>query len=194
MSDAVKDDMLANIEMLKWQTELAFDRGINLATRTIQLVGIVDETMFKFVDTAMTLLEQQGSEPVTVTVNSGGGHSYEGHAISARLRASPCRIRTVGYGTIMSAATPIFAAGHDRQMSKYAVAMVHESSSSFEGKSLEMKEYAKWCVQEELLYCNQMAELTNTDVKVWKQIIGSGRDKFFTAAQAVELGLAHATF
>lgn len=182
------------LQMVQWQTELAISHGLNMSERTIHVVGPVNEKMFKSVEAKMTLLEAQSKEPIRLIINSSGGNAYDGHALAGRIRSSSCEVITEGYGAIMSAATLIFAAGHKRRTNKYAIFMVHESSAIFEGKSLEMKEFAKWAVKEEVLYCQMMAELTSTPVTQWNKIISSRHDKYFTAAEAVEMGLAHEQF
>lgn len=193
MSDSPEQQSAA-AELLRLKLDVLFERGLDLADRRVQLVGIVDEQMFKALDAHLSVLEAESNEPITVVLNSSGGHAYDGHALAARIRSSPCQITVKGYGAVMSAATLILAAGHKRELSKYAIVMIHESSAEFAGKSLEMKHYAKWCVREEVIYCNMMAELTGTQSDVWKKIIGSGRDQYFDAEEILKLGLVDRLF
>lgn len=162
--------------------------------RVVQIVGHIDEEMFKHVDAALTDFEAESDEPIHVRLSSDGGTAYDGPAVAARLRSSPCHIVMEGFGCVFSAATAVFAAGDERKLSKYAVVMLHQSTHEFNGDAITMKKYAAWCIQEELLYCQLLADYTNTDQNTWKRIIASGRDKYLTAEDALQLGLATSIF
>src|SRR4051812_7142651 len=93
-------------------------KGINLRARSITITEEIDYKWFIEVDAAMSEFEAQSSKPVTIKISSQGGNVYDALAIVGRLKRSKCMIVTEGYGSIMSAATLIFASGNTRKISK----------------------------------------------------------------------------
>jgi len=166
----------------------AFEQGVSLRARTIQLVGEVDSSMFKLVDSALTELEMYNQKAVTFRINSEGGSVYDALAIIGRMESSKCRIITEGYGAVMSAATAILAAGSKRRLSRHTVFMHHEASYDTEGRHSEIKALVKQRENEERGWARLMAEYTDRPVAFWLKN-GIYKDTYFTAQQLLDFGV-----
>jgi ATP-dependent protease ClpP protease subunit len=170
--------------------ELALEYGINLQERTITLTGEIGEPQFHIVNFALTEMERSSKKKVTIIVHSEGGSVYEALAIIGRLKASSVsKIITRGFGQVMSAATMILACGDERQISKFAYFMHHESSYGVEGRHSSIKDVTEQVEREENDWAKWMEEFTKKSKKFWKES-GCRKDAFFNAAQLVKLGVA----
>lgn len=169
-----------------------FENGINLKSRTIQLVGEIDYQKFELVDAALTELDRYNNKQITVRINSEGGSVYDALAIIGRLRNSKSRIITEGYGCIMSAATLILASGDKRKVAKEAWFMHHESAYGFDGKYSEHAHYLAQKEREEEQWSNLMSELTFKDKNFWRR--AGTLDSYFTAEELKEYGVVDEIF
>lgn len=169
--------------------EYAFNYNVNFKERVITISREIDEIEFDRLDNALTELEAQNRQTVTIRINSPGGHVYHALAMVGRLKRSPCHIITEGYGHIMSAATMLLAAGDKRKISKYSFFMHHESSYALEGKHSDIKHNVQQMEREEQKWAKWMEELTKKPAKFWLKT-GVGNDAYFEAEELVELGVA----
>lgn len=179
--------------------DLLFKNNIDIENRVIRLTGYIGHPEdgddkepyfdFNFVDSALTLLEQQSNrKSITIKINSGGGLYYEGQAILGRITASPCHIVTEGYGQIMSAACLILASGNMRKMSKYATFMCHESSYGIAGKHSEVLDYVRQQEREDDFWCKWMSEFSKYPKDSWKNLIKK-RDFYMSAQECLDAGI-----
>lgn len=173
--------------------EYAFDHGVDLKNRVINLTGDIDEAQFQKVEAAMTLMESENRTTITIKINSCGGEVYQALAIIGRLTSSKCRIITEGYGHIMSAATMILACGDRRKISKYAFFMHHESSYEASGKHSEIKDFVIQAEKEEICWAKWMSSFTRKDEDFWKNT-GVRTDAYFSAEELASLGVADEVF
>jgi ATP-dependent Clp protease protease subunit len=190
-NNATIDNKLAYASMVM---NYAFEYGVNFDSRTITITGEIEHPLFETVDAALTLLENEGKDAITVKIHSPGGDTYEALAIVARLRKSKCQIITEGYGHIMSAATLILACGSKRRLDKNAQFMWHESSydpgdkkvSQHEAQLLQAK-------REEEIWAENMALYSNKPKKFWKEK-GIGLDSFFSSEELLKMGVIDEVF
>lgn len=181
------------IQLLDLQMSMLMEHGIDIPSRTIQLFSEIDEKAFKFIDAALTLLENHSKKQVTIKINSPGGSVYDALAIIGRMKASPCKITTEGYGSVMSAATVILAAGEKRRMSRYSMFMWHEHSYDTGGRHSEVKAWVRQFDKEEEQWSQIMAEFSKKDAEFWKSL-GKYTDKFFSAQELLEAGVIDEVF
>ena len=184
----------AVLQAFEVKTDFAFKYGVNVGTRTIQLIGEINEDAFYHIETAMTLLEQQSKKAITIKINSPGGSVYDGMAIVGRIRASKCQVITEGYGAVMSAAIIILAAGHKRRMSKFGWCMWHEASYDHGGTVTQMEHFQRQMKREEQMGCDAMAEFTTSPSKFWANEGKLGKDLFLTAEESLTLGVVDEVF
>ncbi len=182
------------VQMFEVKTDVAFKHGVNVTARTIQLVGDICEESFTSLDTALTILEQESKAAVTIKINSLGGSVYDAMGIIGRMKASKCKIITEGYGSVMSAAILIMAAGDKRRMSKYATAMWHECSYSSEGTHTQNKHFQTQMEREEKMGAEMMDRFTGTPAKFWLTEGKLGKDLYLSAEECETLGVVDEVF
>lgn len=169
------------------QLEYAFDHFVDLHNRIIILKDDIDSDMFAKLSIGMHQLESISKKTITIEINSPGGFAYDALAIIGRIKNSPCKIVTIGYGQIMSAASIILAAGDDRKMSKYAWFMVHEGKDEVRGSVKSIMEYAKQAHKEEIRWAKIMNELTNTPAQIWQDL--HQNETYLTAEECLQFGV-----
>ena len=135
--------------------------------------------------------EEEG-KILTLYVNSGGGDLYQAFALIDVMKQSKYPIRTIGIGSIFSAAFLIFSAGTrgKRIISKNTGIMCHQFSEEAEGKYHDIKAHMK-----EADLCNQrmvniLCEATGLDVKTVKTKLLPPTDSWLKAEQLISLGVA----
>lgn len=184
------------LELLALNLEYAFNRGVDIENRVIQLTEDLDDHHFDFFDAAMTTLERLSRKTITVKINSYGGDVYTALAIVGRMKeCKRCRVHTKGYGKIMSASTAILAAGDKRFMSKYAEFMHHESSYEVPGplRESEHQQALKESLNLSEKWCALMSELTGIPKQFWKQR-GVGKDYYLSPQKCLDLNIVDEVF
>jgi ATP-dependent Clp protease protease subunit len=102
-------------------------------------------------------LDTKQTKTLTLYVNSVGGDLYQAFALIDVMRTSEYPIRTIGLGTVMSAAFLIVASGTkgERYLGQNTSCMCHQFSSGTDGKYHDLKAEMK---ETELLN-NKMVEI-----------------------------------
>lgn len=182
------------IDLLALNLQYAFENGVDLDKRIIQLTEDIEDHHFDIFDTAMNTLEGINRKTITVKINSYGGDVYTALSIIGRMKESNCRIHTKGYGKIMSAATAILAAGDKRSMSSLAQVMHHEMSyDPGYGKLSEHIHEVKESQSLSEKWCYLMYELTGTPVEFWQKM-GTGLDYYIDSTKAKQLNIIDEVF
>jgi ATP-dependent protease ClpP protease subunit len=199
--NAEKKNMQYDNALQIWdiQNGLLLEFGIDLIDRSFTLGSTVDDRSFHELDVKLGILERNLDEkgvsgPITIKLNNGGGDVYTAWAMVSRIKSSPCEITVKAHGHIMSAATMIFAAADHRETSKYCTFMFHDVSLGYEGTGKNLQNIASQLSKEEQMYCEFLSENTKKNSLFWKKVLGSKRDVFFTAQEAVDIGLADNIF
>jgi ATP-dependent Clp protease protease subunit len=129
---------------------------------------------------------------LTLYINSMGGDLYAAFGLIDVMRSSKHPVRTIGLGSVMSAAFLIFSAGTngERFASKNASFMCHQFSESMDNKYHDLK---ATMVENDL--CNQkmvdiLKEATGLAPSVIKKKLLPASDVYLTASEVVELGIA----
>jgi ATP-dependent Clp protease protease subunit len=129
---------------------------------------------------------------LTLYVNSTGGDLYQAFALIDIMRSSKHSIRTIGIGSVMSAAFLIFASGTkgQRYATKNASFMCHQFSESTEGKYHDIK-----ATMRENDLCNQkmvdiLKEATGMPVARIKSKLLPASDVYLTASEMVDFAVA----
>jgi len=164
------------------------DRGIDIISRRVQLVGEVNSDMFIRVDTALSLLKDK-KNPVTFIINSEGGHVSDALGIVGRMEASGMRIITEGYGVVESAATMILAAGTKRRMARTCRLMHHEGSYNMEGAHDSIKHLVEEFDKNERMWCDLLGEYTKKNSDFWRTKGIGGKDYYISAQECLDYGV-----
>ena len=169
--------------------EYLFERGINFKERIITITGDIEFPWFDTLDAALTEMESQSKATITIKVHSQGGSVYEALAMAGRMRNSKCKIVTIGYGSIMSAATLILAAGDERFIDKMAWVMHHGSSYELSYDKHEIqKAKIEQAEREEKAWAKWMGELTKKPASFWYKE-GAIQDRYLDATETIKLGI-----
>lgn len=170
--------------------EILFEYGIDEKSRTITLLGDVDDDMLHIVECGLTHLERLNSDPITIRLNSGGGQVTSGLSIMDRIQESPCEIHIHASGQVCSMAILILAAGDFRTANTLTQFMHHEEVYDSSGRHSQNKGFVKFSDRFDDMLCKWLETRTDKDAKFWKTT-GVGVDHWFTAQEALSYGLIH---
>lgn len=161
--------------------------------RVVFFTGPVEKNMCNIMIAQLLFLEAENPEqPINMYINSEGGSVYDGLGVYDVMQYIKCPVYT--YVTGMAASMGSFIAqagapGH-RYLLPRAVTMIHQPSSGTRGKISDME----IDLMESIRLKNEMTELyvkhnsKGVQFEKFKELMD--RDKWLTATQAIELGLA----
>lgn len=141
-------------------------------------------------DIARELIEAEAQYgKVDVRINSKGGDIFVGIAIFNVFRNSKADITIYIDGIAASIASVIAACGKPVKMSRYARLMIHSASGGVYGNAEELKEVISRLSSLEDTLCDIYADRCKKPREEIKAEWFDGKDHWFTAEQALELGL-----
>lgn len=141
-------------------------------------------------DIARELLEAEaGCKKIDVRINSIGGEVFTGIAIFNAFRQSKADITIYIDGVAASTASFIAACGKPVKMSRYARLMVHSPSGGSYGNAGEMAATIEMLKSLEDTLCDIYADRCKKTKEEIRSQWFDGKDHWFTAQQALELGL-----
>ena len=111
----------------------------------IVFVQDFDETGYRKFCAKFSQAEASGQGFVPIIINSYGGYTYDLFGMLNVIKHSKVPVYTYTGGKAMSCAAVLLSAGTKgcRYIGDYGTVLVHEVSSSFEGKSIEVKNDAE---------------------------------------------------
>ncbi len=169
--------------------------GVKLLENSVHfLVGEIEEVniaeavrwiIYENLDTAK-------NKVLTLYINSMGGSLYDAFALIDIIRTSHHPVRTVGIGSVMSAAFLILASGTqgERYIARNTSLMCHQFTETTEGKYHDIKATMK-----ENEVCNQkmvniLKDATGLPTAKIKSKLLPASDVYLTAQEAVDLNVA----
>jgi ATP-dependent Clp protease protease subunit len=137
-------------------------------------------------------LNRKENKTLTLYINSTGGDLYQAFALIDMMRNIHCPVRTIGIGSVMSAAFLIFAAGAkgERYAARNCSFMIHQYHESFEGKHHDLKATMRdgeLCDKKMLDILKEASGLTAA--KVRSKLLPAS-DVYLTAAEVVQYNIA----
>lgn len=183
-----KQNADAKMTQLGIHLETLLTHGINFRDRIITIKEEIDAELFGRIDAALSEMESDNRRAITIRINSEGGSVYDALAIVGRLKSSKCRIITVGFGAIMSAATLILACGDERKMSDIAWFMHHESQYGVEGSHSQIVDAVAQAEKEENQWALAMEGYSKKDAKFWRKV-AKDKNAYFTAQELLDMGV-----
>ena len=137
-----------------------------------------------------------GNNELTLYINSDGGSLIDAFALIEIMRKSNKIIKTVGLGSVCSAAFLIFAAGHrgKRYIAKTASIMCHQFSDGYVGKYHDVVAMMKENNLTNQRMVDLLKECTSLDVRTIKSKLLPPTDVWFTAEEIIKLGVADNIF
>ena len=182
--------------------EAFHDYDIHVPSRTIYVGSVssndehdesgTDFAMAERLIKNMHILETINKEPIVIILNNLGGDYYHGMALYDRIKASPCHVTVEVYGQAMSMGSLILQSADRRVMSPNATLMIHYGQASMDTTSLNFQQWAKEFkridkVAEEIYLTRIKEKHADYKTRDLKKLLAV--DTFFTAEQALDLGL-----
>lgn len=166
-----------------------------LESSTHFLIGEIDETnineCIKWI--VYENLTPKQDKILSIYINSQGGDLYEAFGLIDIMKNSRVPIRTIGYGSVMSAAFLIMASGTkgERYISPNAGIMCHQLSCTEEvGKFHDIKATRKETDRLNKVMYNVLKEATELDGRIIKTKLLPAHDVYMTAEEMIEFGAA----
>jgi len=161
--------------------------------RVVFFTGEVETNMCNVAVAQLLFLEAENpNEPINMYINSPGGSVYDGLAVYDVMQYIKCPVATYVTGMAASMGSFIAQAGAPgmRYLLPRAITMIHQPSSGTRGKVSDME----IDLLESLRIKKEMTELYvkhNSKGVTYERFAElMDRDKWLTAPQALELGLA----
>lgn len=159
------------------------------------LIGEIDE---ENVNEVIKWLAYENIDPrpdrvLTLYVNSQGGDLYEAVGLIDMIKNSQIPVRTIGYGSVMSAAFLVVAAGSpgERYITKNCGIMCHQMSVLEEaGKYHDIKATRKETDRLNQAMYDILKEATGLDGRIIKTRLLPAHDVYMTAEEMIEFGAA----
>ena len=172
--------------------ERSFDIYSRLLNERIIFLGTpVDDQIANLIVAQLIHLESEDPDKdISLYVNSPGGSVYAGLAIYDTMQYVKPDVQTICFGMAMSMGSLLLAGGAagKRLVLPNARVLIHQPSGGFEGQSSDIQIHAQEVLNlrrrvDEIYahHTGQPLEQVHDDME---------RDRFFTAEQAVEYGLA----
>lgn len=160
-----------------------------LKTRTILLSGEINKDLAERAVRQLLLLETEGEEPIRVFIDSPGGDADAGYAIFDMLRFVKPEVKTIGMGTVASAAALVhLAASRENRLSlPNAHFLIHQPLSGIRGVATEIEIHARELEKLQTKINKLIAE--ETGQKVAKVAKDTDRDYWLNAEEALQYGL-----
>ncbi len=161
-----------------------------LEDRVIFLGEGIDSAVANTVIAQLLFLEKQDAKaPITMYVNSPGGHVTAGLAIYDTMQYVKCPVITVAMGLAASMGSIILAGGEKgkRYALPHAEIMIHQPLGGAEWQASDIMLAARHIEKTGDILYNILAEHTGQKVKKVKE--DCDRDNFMSAQEALEYGL-----
>ncbi|HAU5563799.1 TPA: ATP-dependent Clp protease proteolytic subunit [Serratia fonticola] len=159
--------------------------------RKIFITGTVDEKMAKEVVQHLHVLAAINHQPITVFINSPGGHAESGDMIFDAIRFIAPEVIMIGSGCVASAGALIYAAA--KKAHRYALPntrfLLHQPSGGMQGPASNMQIYSNEIVRMKNRLNLIFADATGQPIEKIEQ--DTQRDFWLSAEQALEYGLVN---
>lgn len=116
-----------------------------LDQRTILIYGEITQELAKTVTEQLLYLSAINDDPITLFINSQGGHVESGDTIHDMIRFVKPKVKVIGTGWVASAGITIYLAADkkDRYSLPNTRYMIHQPAGGVQGQSTEIQIEAK---------------------------------------------------
>lgn len=161
--------------------------------RIIFFTGEVEENMTDIIIAQLLFLEAESPEqPINMYIKSPGGAVYDGLAVYDVMQYIKCPVHTYVCGMAASMGSFIAQAGAPghRYLLPRSVTMIHQPSSGTRGKVTDMEIDLKEGIRLKKELTELYVKHNSKNVSYDRFVELLDRDKWLTAPEAIELGLA----
>jgi ATP-dependent Clp protease protease subunit len=161
-----------------------------LNDRVVFLGSPIDDEVANLVIAQLIHLEADDPDKdISLYVNSPGGSAYAALAIYDAMQFVRCDVATICCGIAMSGGSLVLGGGAKGKRSALPNSriLIHQPSGGFQGQSTDIEIHAR----EALALRERLEELYTADTGQERERVhvDMERDRFFSAAEAVEYGL-----
>ena len=169
--------------------------GVRLLENSVHfLIGEIDE---ENVNETIKWLVYENLHPkadkiLTLYINSQGGDLYQAFGLIDMMRNSQMPVRTMGYGSIMSAAFLILASGSkgESYIAPNTGVMCHQFTGSTEGKYHDIKAEMRENESLNRKMYEILKEATGLDGRIIKTKLLPASDVYMSAQEMIDFGAA----
>ena len=137
-------------------------------------------------------------EPIKLYISTPGGGAHDMFSIydTMRLIEEECEIHTFGLGRVMSAGVLVLAGGTKgkRKIGRNCRVMIHPVASAAMGDLQDIENDTKEIKWLQSQYIKSLAKETNLTEKKIKSILRKKINHYFSAEQAIDMGIADVIF
>lgn len=162
-----------------------------IENRTILIYGEINQDLAKEVSSQLLLLESLSDEPITIFINSQGGHVEAGDTIHDMIRFVKPDVRVVGTGWVASAGITIYLAS--KKENRFSLPntryMIHQPLGGVQGQSSEIEIEAREIIRMRERINRLISEATG---QLFEKIAkDTDRNFWLSADGAIEYGIVH---
>ncbi len=160
-----------------------------LAARKIVICEEINQKMARRVVSELLALAQENTDPITLFINSQGGHVEAGDTIHDMIKFIAPRVRIIGTGWVASAGTHIYLAAdkEDRLCLPNTRVLIHQPSGGVGGKVTDIAIQAQQIERMRERLSQVIANATGTAIEKVREDIE--RDHWMTTDEAIDYGI-----
>ncbi len=162
-----------------------------LKEREIWINGPITERLIDTLYMNLINFNSKDSTPVTVMINSLGGNLFESLVATDIMGSLRISITTIGLANICSGGFILFMGGRHRVIHENTNIMLHSAGLTMVDKVPMLTEHLDYIKKSMDKLARFLEAQTKTPYVYWKAILDSGKEKYFTAEEALSLGIAH---
>ncbi len=158
-------------------------------SRTVIISGEINQKLAERVTAQLTAMAAASGAPITVFINSQGGHVESGDTIHDMIRYVGVRVRIIGTGWVASAGAHIYVAvpREDRYSLPNTRFMLHQPLGGMEGRAIDIDIEAKEIIKMRKRLNQIMAEATGQPIEKIER--DTNRNFWLSPEEALEYGL-----
>lgn len=141
--------------------------GRLLKARTVLIVGEINQKLAQAVIGQLVVLDQESGDPITIFINSQGGHVESGDTIYDMIKFVRSPVRMIGTGWVASAGITIFLGA--RKENRFSLPntrfLIHQPSGGASGAAADIQIEAEEIVKMRARINEIIARETGQDVK-----------------------------
>ncbi|MGM0215715.1 ATP-dependent Clp protease proteolytic subunit [Enterococcus sp. AZ109] len=160
-----------------------------LEQRTVLIYGEITQELAKDVTSQLLLLSALNDDPITIYVNSPGGHVESGDTIHDVIKFIKPTVNMIGTGWVASAGITIFLAAEKEN--RYSLPntryMIHQPAGGVSGQTTEIQIEAKEIIRMRKRINQLIAEATGQTVEKVEQ--DTDRNFWMSVDEAKDYGI-----
>ena len=159
-------------------------------SRSLVISGEINQQQASNVISQLVAMSEENDEPITIYINSQGGHVESGDTIHDMIRFVKPRVRMVGTGWVASAGALIYVATprEDRLCLPQTRFLLHQPAGGLSGTASDIDIEAREILRMRQRLNEIFAEQTGQPIERIEQ--DTRRNFWLSAEEAIEYGLA----